>query len=48
LVGEHLDIMWMSVTDTNDGVTAIEVKILLAFVVPNATALCLDWRHIKE
>jgi hypothetical protein len=48
LVREHLHIVWMSVTDTDNGVTAIEVKILLAFVVPNATALCLDWRHIKE
>jgi hypothetical protein len=48
LVREHLHIVWMSVTDTDHSVTAIEVKILLALVVPNATALCLDWRHIKE
>jgi hypothetical protein len=38
----------MSVTDTDNGVTAIEVKIFLPLVVPNATALCLDWCHIKE
>ena len=48
LVREHLHIVWMGVTDTDNGVTAIEVKILLPLVVPDATALCLDWCHIKE
>ena len=48
LVREHLHLVWMSVTDTDNGVTAIEVKILLPLVVPNATALSLDRCHIKE
>ena len=48
LVREHLHIVWMSVTDTDNGVTAIEVKVLLPLVVLDATALSLDGCHIKE
>jgi hypothetical protein len=38
----------MGVTDTDDSMTAVEVKVLLSFVVPDATAFSLDWCHIKE
>ena len=48
LVREHLHIVWMSVTDTDHGVTAIEVKVFLTLIVPNATAISLDGCHIKE
>jgi hypothetical protein len=48
LVGKHLHIVWVGVTNTDDSMAAIEVKVLLPLVVPYATALSLDWRHIKE
>ena len=41
-------IVWVGVANTDDSMATIEVKVLLPLVVPYATALSLDWRHIKE
>jgi hypothetical protein len=48
LVREHLHIVWMGMTNTNDSMTAIEVKELLSFIVPDGAALRLDRSDIKE
>ena len=42
LLGEHVDIVGMAVTDADDSVSAVEVEILLPFVVPHMDALSLD------
>ena len=42
LLGEHVDIMGMAVADADDSMSAVEVEILLTFVVPHMDALALD------
>jgi len=38
----------MRVTDADDGMSAIEVQILLTFLVPYLTALALYDVHVEE
>jgi hypothetical protein len=38
----------MGVTDGDDGMTAVQVEVLLAFVVPYVTALALHDVHVEE
>ena len=48
LLGHCLHIVRMAVTDADDGMTSIEVEILLSFVVPHGTALSLRDVDIKQ
>ena len=40
--------MRMGVPDADDGMTAIQVEILLSFVVPYFTSFSLDDVHVEE
>jgi hypothetical protein len=40
--------MRMGMADGDDGVSAIKVEILLAFIVPHVAALALDDVHVEE
>jgi hypothetical protein len=40
--------MRMGMPDTDDGMTAIQVKVLHSFVVPNLTTLSLYDIHVKQ
>ena len=48
LLGEFLDIMRMAMTDADDGMAAVKVKIFLAFAVPNVAAFALDDIDVEE
>ena len=48
LLGEFLDIMRMAMTDADDGMAAVKVKIFLAFAVPNVAAFALDDVDVEE
>ena len=36
---QRIDVVWMAMSDTDDGMSAIEVEVLLAFVIPNVATL---------
>jgi hypothetical protein len=38
----------MGMTDTNDGMTTIEVKIFLTLIIPNLTTLSFYDIHIEQ
>jgi hypothetical protein len=38
----------MGMTDADDSMPSIEVKVLLTLIIPDATPLSLDGCHIKE
>ena len=48
LTAYHVDIAGMGMTNGDDGMSAIEVEILVALVVPHLAALALDDIHIEE
>jgi len=48
LLGKHLHVVRMTVTDADNGMTAIEVEVFLAFVVPYVTALTFYYIDIEK
>ena len=42
LLGEHADIVGVAVADADDSMSAVEVEILLPFVVPHMDSFALD------
>ena len=47
LLGHHLYIVRVAMSDTDHGVTAIEVEILLSVVIPDVTTLTLHNVYVK-
>ena len=48
LAADSLYIMWMSVTNADYGVSAIQVQILLSLTIPHMTTLATFYGYIKE
>jgi len=48
LLGEHLHVVRMTVTDADNGMTAIEVEVFLTLVVPYVTALTFYYIDIEK
>ena len=48
LLCKSLDIVGMAVSDADDGMTAIEVEVLLAFVIPNVATLSACDGDVEE
>ena len=48
LLGYLLNIVWMRMTNADDGMTAIQVQVLLPLVVPYLASLSPDNVHVEE
>ena len=48
LLRDSLYVIRMAVSHGNDGVSSIQVQVLLALVVPHPATLCLDRGHVEK
>jgi hypothetical protein len=47
LLGEGFDIVWMAMSDADDCMPSVEVKVFLSFVVPDVTALSFIYGDVE-